>query len=358
MTMKIIAEIGVNHNGSPELARRLVEAAAAAGADAVKLQTFRASLLATPDAPKATYQKRQQAGGGDSQLSMLSRLELSAETHEQLARQCAKLGVELLATPFDEQSAAWLAERRIVTRFKVASGDITHAPLLLALARRRKPLLLSTGMCTLSDIEQALGVLAYGFTATDAVRPRREAFYQAYQSAAGQAALAQYVTLLHATTAYPAPAESINLRALDTLAAAFGLPVGLSDHSEGFIVPVAAAARGAVLLEKHLTLSRSMEGPDHRASLDPEGFAQMVQAVRQAEAALGTGRKLPNEAEADNARVVRRSLVAARDIEAGQQITKEDLAVKRPGGGLTPYAYWELLGQPANRRYRKEERLE
>lgn len=358
MGMKIIAEIGVNHNGSLELASRLVEAAAAAGADAVKLQTFKASRLAAADAPKAAYQQQQAAGAEDSQLSMLRKLELSEEAHELLAQQCAACRLELLATPFDEQSAAWLGQRRIVTRFKVASGDITHAPLLLALARSGKPILLSTGMSTLSDIEQALGVLAYGYTASASDWPGRVAFREAYLSRAGQAALTAKVTLLHATTAYPAPFESINLRALDTLAAAFGLAVGLSDHSEGNVVAVAAAARGAVLLEKHLTLDRGMEGPDHRASLDPEGFAQMVLAVRQAEAALGTGRKLPDDAEIDNARIVRRSLVAARDIEAGRLITEEDIAVKRPGDGMTPYAYWEVLGKPASRSYREEERLE
>ncbi|WP_028563367.1 N-acetylneuraminate synthase [Paenibacillus pinihumi] len=352
----IIAEIGVNHNGSLELARRLIDAAAQAGADAVKLQTFQASNLVSRQAPKAHYQQ-QTTDAAESQYDMLRRLELSLSDHEELLRQCKQLDIELLSTPFDPESLDMLVQRLELATLKVSSGDATNAPLLVKLARSGKPVLLSTGMCTLADIEQALAALAFGYI-QPAGQPSREAFRNAYLSVEGQQALAGRVTLLHATTEYPAPYESVNLQAMDTLAAAFGLPVGLSDHTKGIAIAIAAAARGASVIEKHLTLDCNMEGPDHRASLAPGPFCELVRSVRQVEAALGSALKIPAVQEADNARLVRRSLVAARDIEEGEVLTEEHLAVKRPGGGLSPFAYWDLLGQRARRAYRKDELME
>ncbi|MBJ6359976.1 N-acetylneuraminate synthase [Paenibacillus sp. GCM10012307] len=353
----IIAEIGVNHNGSLQLAKQLVEVAADAGADAVKLQTFRADRLVSRQAAKAEYQ-RQTTDAGETQYDMLRRLELSVIDHEALLRQCRELNIELLSTPFDLESADMLTRHLGLGAIKVSSGDATNAPLLVQLGRSGKPVLLSTGMCTLADVEEALSALAFGYTRPIASRPSRETFRHAYLSAVGRQALAERVTLLHATTEYPAPYDSINLQAMDTLSAAFGLPVGLSDHTEGIAVAIAAAARGAAVIEKHLTLDCGMEGPDHQASLAPAAFRELVRSVRQVEASLGSSLKIPAPQESENAKLVRRSLIAAQDIDEGEVLTEDHLAVKRPGGGLSPFAYWELLGTRSKRAYRKDELLE
>ncbi len=351
----IIAEAGVNHNGSRELALKLVEAAADAGADVVKFQVFRAEALAAASAPKAGYQV-QTTGSGQNQLEMLRRLELGEADFHAIRRHCRERGIRFLATPFDEQSLDDLVNTHEVEAIKLGSGEVTNAPLLLHAARTGRAVILSTGMSALKEVEEALGVLAYGY-ASGQEKPSQDAFGKTFHSAPGQDALRGKVTLLHCTTEYPAAYEDVNLKAMDTLRAAFGLPVGLSDHTPGIHVAVAAVARGAMVIEKHLTLDRTLPGPDHRASLEPGEFRQLVTAIRQVEAALGSGVKAPAPGELANVPIARRSLVAARDIRKGETFTAENLAVKRPGTGTSPMRYWEWLGRIAERDYKKDQPL-
>jgi N-acetylneuraminate synthase len=349
----IIAEAGINHNGSLESALRLVESAAAAGADAVKFQTFQADKLVSSAAPKADYQVRA-TGGAESQLEMLRRLELAPEAHRELHRRCLDFGIEFMSTPFDEESLEFLVREVNVRRIKIGSGDLTNAPLLVRAARTGRPLLLSTGMSTLEEVRQALEAIAFGMTNRDGT-PKVSAMKQAFADAAAQAMLREKTTLLHCTTEYPAPCDEINLHAMHTLRREFGLAVGLSDHSAGIAVSIAAAALGAAVIEKHFTLDRRLPGPDHNASLEPEDLRAMVRGVREIELALGDGRKAPTASERKNLSIARRSLVAARDIHAGEKFNAENLAIKRPGTGISPRFYWDWLGRTAEREYRKDE---
>lgn len=346
----IIAEAGVNHNGDQELAFELVKAAYEAGADIVKFQTFRAKNLVTKDAAQASYQVKN-TGKKTSQLEMLARLELSIEAHHALLKQCNQLGIGFLSTAFDFESLDFLVSEIGLKTLKVPSGDITNAPLLLEHARTGCDLIVSTGMANLGEIEAALGIIAYGYTKRSESKPSPEEFLEAYNSESGKNLLRKKVTLLHCTSEYPAPIEDINLKAMDTLAAAFMLPVGYSDHSEGIAIPTAAAARGASLIEKHFTLDRSMEGPDHKASLEPDELRAMVKAVRQLELALGDGIKGPRPSELKNKSVARKSLVAAENIKAGDSFSPDNLTTKRPGHGLSPHKYWKILGTKAKRDY-------
>lgn len=348
--IRIIAEAGVNHNGDESLALALVDAAHLAGADVVKFQTFKAANLVTRAARQAAYQTAN-TGKEESQFAMLSRLELSFDAHLRLIDHCKSLGIEFLSTAFDTDSLNFLVNELCLKTLKIPSGELTNAPFVLAHARSGCELIVSTGMATLAEVEAALGVIAFGFTASEDDLPSEGAFMSAYASEAGQAALAQKVTLLHCTTEYPAPMADINLRAMDTLAHAFQLPVGYSDHSQGITIPVASAARGACLIEKHFTLDRTMEGPDHKASLEPDELAAMVRGIRDVELALGDGIKSPRLSELKNKEIARKSLVAECDIEQGSLLTTDNIAIKRPGNGMSPYAYWQLLGQPAKRAY-------
>ena len=313
----IIAEAGVNHNGRLDLARRLVEVAGRAGADAVKFQTFRAERLVTADAPKAEYQRRA-TDAEESQYDMLRRLELSTEAHQELIDYCREQGILFMSTPFDEESADAL-EALGVPGFKIASGEITNLPLLAHVARKKRPMIVSTGMACLGEVEAADGAI----------------------SATGNRRFA----LLHCVSDYPALPGDANLRAMHTLQAAFGVPVGYSDHTEGAAVALAAAALGACIIEKHFTLDRSLPGPDHRASVEPEELSRLVQGIRTVEAALGHGRKEPARAEAATAAAARKSLVASRDIPAGTVLTDDLIAVKRPGTGLPPSMRPHLVGR-------------
>ena len=352
----VIAEAGVNHNGSLALARRLVEEAARAGAGAVKFQTFRAERLVCREAPKADYQKRS-TGRSGSQFEMLKALELSEADHRILAGLCSRRGIRFLSTPFDAESLRFLVDDIHVPLLKLGSGEITNAPLLLEAGRARRPLILSTGMSTLPEVRRALAVLAFGYSRRG--EPTLNgSFERALRDPRGLAALRRRVTLLHCTTEYPAPVAEANLRAMDTLREEFGLEVGLSDHCEGIAVSLAAVARGASVIEKHFTLDRNLPGPDHRASLDPEGLRLLVEGIRQVEASLGSGRKRPTPSERKNLPVARRSLVAARTIWKGEPFTESNLAVKRPGTGRSPFDYWSLLGKRARRSYRPDERIE
>ncbi len=315
----IIAEAGVNHNGEMRLARQLVDAAAEARVDAVKFQTFQARRLVAAHAPKATYQL-QQTDAAESQLEMLRRLELSPEQHRELGAYCEARGVLFLSSPFDEQSAD-LLEALGVLAFKIPSGEITNLSFLRHVAKKSKPMIVSTGMATLGEVETAL----------DAIQETGN----------------RQVVVLHCVSNYPVQPQDVNLRAMSTLRAAFGVPVGYSDHTLGIEIPLAAVALGACVIEKHFTLDRSLPGPDQQASLEPDELAALVRGIRAVEAALGDGHKRPAASEANTAAVARKSLVAACDIPAGTRLTAEMIAMKRPGTGLPGALTSYLIGRVA-----------
>jgi len=315
----IIAEAGVNHNGGMEMARQLVDAAAQAGADAVKFQTFKSSKVVSSIAPKADYQL-QTTGGGESQLEMVRRLELPFEAFRALFAHAQEKGIVFLSTPFDEESADFLYDLG-VSAFKIPSGEITNLSFLAHVARKGKPMVVSTGMSLLSEVE----------TAVEAIEQTGN----------------REIVLLHCVSNYPADPADVNLRAMKTISDAFGFPVGYSDHTLGIEVPLAAVAMGACIVEKHFTLNRALPGPDHRASLEPQELAAMVRGIRIVEAALGHGRKEPAASEAEVANVARRSLFAACDIPAGASLSEEMIAVLRPGTGLPPSMKSALKGRIA-----------
>lgn len=355
----VIAEAGVNHNGSLKLALALVDAAQEAGADAVKFQTFRAEGVVTPDTAKANYQKAR-SNRNESQFSMLKALELNESMHDRLVERCRERGIDFLSTPFDLPSLALLADKYRVPRLKAASGEITNAPLLLAMAQTGKPIIVSTGMCLLGEIEEALGVLAYGYLQEElrSGPPSVQAFRQAYMSREGQRLLQERVTLMHCTTEYPAPLEDVHLRTMDTLSSAFQLPVGYSDHTSGIAVPIAAAARGAAIIEKHFTLDRTLPGPDHAGSLEPIELAAMIRSIREVETALGSPVKLPAASEFANRDAVRKSVVAAERIRSGDPFTSRNITAKRAGRGMSPMNYYELLNRKSKRDYEPDDRIE
>lgn len=347
----VIAEAGVNHNGSMEMAKRLVDVAKASGVDAVKFQTFKAEEVVVSAAPKAAYQLST-TDASESQLQMIKGFELSFEQHREIADYCGHLGIEYMSTPFDMPSLHFLTTMGL-KRLKLPSGEITNAPLLLAAAKSGLPVILSTGMATLDEVRAALGVLAFGYTGGG--RPSLAAFKAAGTSAAGGDAVREKVSLLHCTTEYPAPFDAVNLRAMDTMRSAFGTKVGFSDHTPGITAAIAAVARGAVIVEKHFTLDQNLPGPDHKASLSPAALCDMVRAIREAEAMLGDGDKKPAACEIKNAAVVRKSLVARRAVRAGEFWSDENLTCKRPGTGLSPMMYWDLHGRPASKDYEIDE---
>ena len=351
----IIAEAGVNHNGSLDMARKLIDVASEAGADAVKFQTFKAQNLVSKSAPKAEYQFSTTAAE-ESQFDMIRKLELDADAHRQLILYCQQKGIQFLSTPFDFESVDLLARTFDLPFLKVPSGEITNGPLLLYIAQTGKPVILSTGMSTLDEIEQALGVLSFGFL-DNGQQPSGEAFQKAFSSSEGQAALLKRVRLLHCTTEYPAPFVDVNLRAMNTLSEVFKLPVGFSDHTPGIAIAIAAKAMGAVIIEKHFTLDRSLPGPDHKASLAPEELKSMVRAIREVEVALGDGIKKPTASELKNIPVARRSLVAKTGVKAGEIFTVDNLIAKRPGDGVSPMEYWNLLGRKAMCDYHQDEKV-
>ncbi len=350
----IIAEIGVNHDGDPAVARAMITAAARAGADAVKVQMFQAEALTTARAPKARYQTRQ-TPAAESQQAMLARLQLTPEDLVALAGHAADEGVAFLASPFDPDSLAFLTGTLRLPWLKLGSGELTDGPLLLAAARSGARLILSTGMATLDEVAEALGVLAFGLGHPGETPPGRSAFLPAL--ATHGALLRERVTLLHCTSAYPTPPEAVNLRALDTLRDRFGVPVGLSDHTEGHAVAVGAVARGARVVEKHFTLDRGRSGPDHAASLDPDQFAALVAALRTVEAALGAPEKTIQPVEQETRMVARKSLVALRPVARGVPLEATVLGVRRPGTGISPLAYWDWLNRPAPRSFDREEEI-
>ncbi|MHC8355018.1 N-acetylneuraminate synthase [Pseudomonas sp. LB3P81] len=354
-TVYVIAEAGVNHNGERELAFALIDAAAESGADAVKFQTFDAVKLASKHAPKATYQKKS-TDQTESQLSMLKKLELPREWHAELQSYARGKGIEFLSTAFDHDSLDFLTDLGMPF-FKVPSGELTNGPLLWQFARTGKKLILSTGMATLSEVEQGLAVIAHALEYSTEPADIDEV-WRCWGQHESRQRLRGHVTLLHCTSQYPTPFNEVNLRAMDTLADAFGLDVGYSDHTEGCLIPVAAVARGAKVIEKHFTLDRSLPGPDHKASLEPDELKRMVSDIRALETALGDPCKAPQASEWDTRKAARQQVVAAREIGAGATFSREDLTTARCGRGLPPTALWGLVGRVAGRAYQVGEIIE
>ena len=355
MGTHVIAEAGVNHNGSLDMAFALIDAALGAGADCVKFQTFVPEEVMSRYAGKADYQKSA-TDPGESMLDMCRGLHLDAAAHRQLIAHCRDVGITFLSTPFDQPSVDLLIDELGCDRLKLPSGEITNLPLLFKAARTGARIILSTGMSILGEVERALAVLALGFIAP-ATRPSLAAAQEAFASSEGQAALKEKVTLLHCTTEYPSPFEDVNLRAMDTLATAFALPVGLSDHTKGIAVPLAAVARGAAMVEKHFTLDRALPGPDHQASLEPVELAAMVAGIRAVELALGDGLKRPAASERKNMAVARKCLVARTDIRAGEVFSEANLAIKRCGGPYSAELFWDWLGRSAKRDYSADQAI-
>lgn len=332
MSTLIIAEAGVNHNGDIGLAKKLIAAAAAAGADLVKFQTFSAKNLVSSSAPKAEYQKKT-TESSESQLEMIQKLELSREGHAVLIEECRVNGIGFFSTAFDFQSFDLLMELGCLEQVKIPSGELTNLPLLRYMSRFGKPLLLSTGMANLGEIEAAIEAVEAAGT------PRH------------------LITVLHCTTEYPTPMEDVNLRAMVTMRHAFGLNTGYSDHTPGIEIPIAAVALGATVIEKHFTLDRNLPGPDHKASLEPHELKAMVEGIRNVERALGDGVKRPSPSELKNKPIARKSLVAIRPISAGEAFSAENMSAKRPGTGLSPMLWDEIVGRNATKDFAVDEQI-
>jgi len=326
----IIAEAGVNHNGSLKLAKKMIDAAVVAGADAVKFQTFKAEKVISRYAPKAEYQKKTTTAD-ESQLEMIKKLEMDAAAHRVLIDYCKKKNIRFLSTPFDLESIDLLNELGL-NIFKIPSGEITNLPYLRKIGALKKEIILSTGMADLGEIEDALDVLT------------------------GAGTKLKDITVLHCNTEYPTPMQDVNLNAMQTIKSAFpGIRVGYSDHTEGIEVSIAAVAMGATIIEKHFTLDKNMTGPDHKASLEPDELTAMVKAIRNIETALGNGIKKPSPSELKNKPIARKSIVAARNIRKGEPFTEENLTVKRPGTGISPMRWDEIIGQVAQKNYIEDE---
>lgn len=329
----IIAEAGVNHNGSVEIAKQLVDAAVEAGVDIIKFQTFKASKLVKKDAKQAEYQKKNIGDGNDSQYDMLKKLELSKENHEELVAYCNEKGIRFWSTAFDLDSLDYLQSLNLGL-WKIPSGEITNYPYIRKIAQYGEPVIMSTGMCDEKDIHNAMDVLAKFGLSKDKI------------------------TILHCNTQYPTPYEDVNLKAMFTIKKDFGVNIGYSDHTRGIEVSIAAVALGATVIEKHFTLDRNMSGPDHKASLEPDELKAMVSAIRNIEKALGDGVKKVSPSEKANIEVARKSIVAAYKIKKGETLTKDNLTVKRPGTGISPIKWPEVIGKIAIRDFKEDELIE
>lgn len=317
MSVYIIAEAGVNHNGDISLALELVRQAKKANCDCVKFQTFSADRITTKQAQRAEYQKKN-TNCDDSQYEMLKKLELPKEDFAAIIEECKKLSIDFMSTPFDVEDV-FMLEQLNMSKFKIPSGEITNKPLVQTIAKTNKPIILSTGMCTLEDVNNAINWI--------------------YETENND------ITLLHCTSNYPTPPEEVNMRAMITLNEKFNLPVGYSDHTQGIVIPVMAVAMGAGVIEKHFTLSRNMEGPDHKASLEPSELAQMIDNIRTVEKAFGSGIKAPMESEIATRLLVRKSLVLSRNIKAGEKLCSDDICCKRPGTGIEPSKIDDIIGK-------------
>lgn len=328
----IIAEAGVNHNGSLDIAKQLIDKAVEAGVDIIKFQTFKSEKLVSKAARQAEYQQRNIGKKDEGQLAMLKKLELSHADHEELMAYCHEKGIRFFSTAFDMDSIEYLHSLDLGL-WKIPSGEITNYPYLRKIAQYHEPVILSTGMCELSDIEATVNVLVkFGVEK-------------------------EQITILHCNTEYPTPYEDVNLRAMLEIRDRFGVNVGYSDHTKGIEVPIAAVALGATVIEKHFTLDKNMEGPDHKASLEPDELKNMVVAIRNIERALGAGHKTVSESEQKNIEIARKSIVAACPIKKGEMFTEDNLTVKRPGNGISPMRWNEVIGKVATKDFEEEEMI-
>lgn len=330
MSTYIIAEAGVNHNGSLKLAKLMIDKAKESGADCIKFQTFVSKNIVSKNASKAEYQK-EQTNSDESQLDMLRKLELSFDDFTELKEYCNLRGIEFLSTAFDFDSIDFLNSLDMRT-WKIPSGEITNLPYLIKVAKTHKPVILSTGMSNIDEIGQTINILK-----TNGCKD---------------------ITLLHCTTEYPAPYEDVNLKAMNTLRENFNMPVGYSDHTKGIEIAIAAVAMGATVIEKHFTLDRNMEGPDHKASLEPDELKAMVEAIRNVESAIGNGEKKPAESEMKNIAIARKSIIARSSIKKGETFTEDNIAVKRPGNGISPMRWFDVIGKTAVRDFEEDELIE
>ena len=328
----IIAEAGVNHNGSLDIAKQLIDKAVEAGVDIIKFQTFKSEKLVSKSAKQAEYQQRNIGKKDESQLAMLKKLELSPSAHKELMDYCREKGIRFFSTAFDMDSIEYLHSLNLGL-WKIPSGEITNYPYLRKIAQYHEPIILSTGMCELSDIEATLKVLV------------------------GFGVKKEQITILHCNTEYPTPYSDVNLRAMLEIRDRFGVQVGYSDHTQGIEVPIAAVALGASVIEKHFTLDKNMEGPDHKASLEPDELRAMVCAIRNVEQTLGSGHKTISESEHKNIEIARKSIVAACPIKKGELFTEENLTVKRPGNGISPMRWSEVIGKTAAKDFEEEEMI-
>lgn len=326
----IIAEAGVNHNGSIKLAKELIDVASKANVDAVKFQTFKATNLVSKNAQKAKYQKENMKNSDNSQLNMLKKLELDIDTHKELISYCKMKNIMFLSTPFDHDSIELLNDLGLEI-FKIPSGEITNLPYLRHIGKLDKKVILSTGMADIGEIEDALDVLVEAGTKKE------------------------NITVLHANTMYPTPMEDVNLKAMVTIGNTFDIPFGYSDHTLGIEVDISAVAMGATCIEKHFTLDKTMEGPDHKASLEPDELNAMVSAIRNIELALGSSVKKPSKSETPNIQVARKSIVAKEDIKKGEIFTESNISIKRPGTGISPMRWDEIVGTIASKDYKEDE---
>lgn len=342
----IIAEAGVNHNGCLNLAFKLVDVAVDAGVDIVKFQTFKAELLVTQEAEQALYQKKN-TFKSQSQYTLLKGLELSYDDHLAVKAYCETKNIEYLSTAFDLPSLKFLVDDMKLNRLKIPSGELTNTPFVLAHAITGCDLIISTGMGTIAEIRLALGTVAFGYLYGTTKPPSAEAFESAFLSKEGQKLLKEKVVLLHCTTEYPAPFDEINLSVLSTLKSTFNLSVGYSDHTQGILVPSIAVTHGACIIEKHFTLDCELPGPDHKASIEPDELKTMVKEIRISERIMGHGIKQPSQSELSNMHVARKSLVALENIKAGEVFTENNLGAMRPGQGISPEKYWEVINQKA-----------
>ena len=327
MKTLIIAEAGVNHNGDFNTAIKMVDAAKSSGVDCIKFQTFKANKIASQFAEKADYQKINDKKTS-SQVEMLKKLELSEKEFVEIKKYCDKCGIIFLSTPFDNDSIDFL-EKIGIDFWKIPSGEVTNYPYLVRIAKSQKPVVMSTGMCDIDEIENAINVLKSNGTYS--------------------------ITLLHCTTEYPAPYNEVNLKAMETLKSIFGVDVGYSDHTKGIQIPIAAVAMGAKVIEKHFTLDRNMEGPDHKASLEPEELKEMVDSIRIVEKSIGDGKKCPTKSELKNRSVARKSIVASRKIEKGDIFNENNITTKRPGNGISPMMWNEVIGKKAIKEFEEDE---
>ncbi len=330
MSVRIIAEAGVNHNGSVKIAKELIDAAKDAAVDIVKFQTFKAEKVISKYAEKAEYQK-QNTGNEETQLDMVKRLELSFDEFNIIKNYCDEVGIRFMSTPFDHDSIVFLYKLGMEI-WKIPSGEITNLPYLIRIAQLKKPAILSTGMSTMDDINNAIAVLK--------------------ENGVGE------LTVLHCTTEYPTPFTDVNLKAMISIKEKFNVNIGYSDHTRGIEVPIAAVALGATVIEKHFTLDNTMEGPDHKASLEPDELKQMVDSIRHIESALGNGVKEPAKSERKNMIIARKSIIAAKSIKMGELFTEKNLTVKRPGNGISPMRWFDIIGKPAPRDFEEDELIE